>query len=139
MLVRAQSIARTVEARSGFLGNVTGHLKCAARIEIQPRSFDGCAFARTDNRAGTVGGNLPILDLNFANAAIAPSIVDQNSPRFGLRIAFDAGDGNDVINRVAIDVHADHTERVVSAQPFLSQSGGGEKHERDQCSPHARN
>ena len=71
-------------------------------------------------------------------SSIAPSIVDQNSPRFGLWIAVCPGDRNDMINRIAVDMYADDTKRVIGAQPFLGQSGHGEKHERDQCFPHAR-
>ena len=45
MLIGPQSVARAVEARSRFFGNMTSHLKRAARIKIQPRSLNGRAFA----------------------------------------------------------------------------------------------
>src|ERR1700736_1069225 len=134
-LIVSQVVARAVEARSGFVGNMTGHLKRTARIEIQPRSLNGRAFARADDRAGTIRGHLPILNLNFADPA---PIGDQDSPRCRLRIAMCSGDGDDMINSIAVDVYAHDAKRVVSAQPFLRQSGRGEKHERSQCSPHAR-
>src|ERR1700736_5541990 len=128
-LIVSQSVARAVEARSGFVGNMTGHLKCTARIEIQPRSLNGRAFARAHNRAGTVRGDLPILDLNFTDPAIAAPIIDQKSPRCRLRIAVCSGDGDDMINSIAVDVHAHDTKCVVSAQPLLRQSRRDEKHE----------
>jgi hypothetical protein len=137
-LIVSQSVARAVEACSGFVGDMTGHLKRTARIEIQPRSLNGRAFARADDRAGTVRGNLPVFNLNFTDPAIAAPIVDQNSPRCRLRIAMCPGDRDDVINSIAVNVYAYDAKRIVSAQTFLRQSGRGEKHERGQCSPHAR-
>src|ERR1700737_1331154 len=137
-LIVSQSVARAVEARSGFVGNMTGHLKRTARIEIQPRSLNGRAFARAHNRAGMVRGHLPILNLNFADPAIAASIIDQNSPRCRLRIAVCSGHGDDMINSIAVDVHAHDTKCVVSAQPLLRQSRRDEKHECGQRFPHVR-
>ena len=81
---------------------------------------------------------MPISYLDFADAAVASSIVDQNSPRFGLRIAVSPGDGDDVINSVTVDMYSHDTEGVISGQAFLGQSRCDEKRERGQCFPHAR-
>ena len=81
---------------------------------------------------------MPISHLDFADAAVASSIVDQNSPRFGLRIAVGASDGDDMIHRVTVDVHAHDTKGVIRGQAFLGQSRCDEKRERGQCFPHAR-
>ena len=81
---------------------------------------------------------MPVANLDFADAAVASSIVDQNSPRFGLRIAVRPGDGDDMIHRVTVDVYAHDTKGVISAQAFLGQSRCDEKRERGQCFPHAR-
>jgi len=59
----------------------------------------------------------------FAERRVASSIVDQNSPRFGLRIAVRTGDGDDMIHRVTVDVYAHDTKGVISAQAFLGQAG----------------
>ena len=74
-----------------------------------------------------------------ANTAVAALIGDQNSPGFGLRISAHAGDGNDMVNRFAVEVHAHDPKRVVSGRTFLRQSWRDEKHECGQRSPHARN
>src|SRR5204863_7901959 len=63
--VGPQSIARAVEAKSRFLGDVTGHLKRATRIEIQARGVDGRAFRGTNHRAWPFGSDPAIFDDNF--------------------------------------------------------------------------
>ena len=47
------------------------------------------------------------------------------------------GERDDVIHRVAINMHSNYAERVVGGKLFLSERGRGANHQRDQCFPHA--
>jgi len=138
MLVGAQGVARTVEARPGFLSNVARHLKCAARIEIQSRGVDGRALARTNHRARPLGSDPAISDLDFANASMC-AIIQQNFPCLRLGIAFNPGHGNNVIHGVAIRVNAYDSEGVIGGDAFLGESRRDQNLDRDQRPPHARN
>ena len=140
-LVRAQSITDRRKGRIRPFRGMTGYRERATRIEIQARCVYGCSFGRASNRADwrPFGDNATIGDLNFAHAPARTRIVQHDFPRLRLRVSFHAGDRDNMIDEIAVQLCANHAQRVIGSGVFLRQHRRDQKQERTTRSPHRRN